>query len=78
MFNVSEILYGTLDALAKVYGLKVVIKICQQFIIDSIQELDNQPASNAAAPATAKNWKVPLDKWNVPLCRNLTLFIIIY
>lgn len=56
MFNVSEILYGTLDALAKVYGLKVVVKICQQFIIDSIQELDNQPASsNAAAPATAKN-----------------------
>lgn len=70
MFNVSEILYGTLDALAKVYGLKVVVKICQQFIIDSISDLDNQAApaqasslsitapvaktTNAAQPATAK------------------------
>lgn len=51
MFNVSEILYGTLDALAKVYGLKVVVKICQQFIIDSIQDMDNQPAP----PVTASN-----------------------
>jgi hypothetical protein len=38
MFNVSEILYGTLDTFAKVYGLKIVIKVCQQFIIDSIKE----------------------------------------
>ena len=61
MFNVSEILYGTLDALAKVYGLKVVVKICQQFIIDSIQDLDNQattaPPTNTLQTPTAKRFE---------------------
>ena len=51
MFDVSEVLYGILDALAKVYGLKVVVKICQQFIIDSIADIDNVPAG---PPAPAK------------------------
>lgn len=45
MFNVSEILYGTLDTFAKVYGLKIVIKVCQQFIIDSIKEEEAQTTS---------------------------------
>ena len=52
MFDVSEIVYGMLDALAKVYGLKVVVKICQQFIIDSIND-----EANAAASASASGKK---------------------
>jgi hypothetical protein len=46
MFNVSEILYGTLDTFAKVYGLKIVIKVCQQFIIDSIKEEEDKQESS--------------------------------
>ena len=50
MFNVSEILYGTLDALSKVYGLKIVIKICQQFIIDSIKEEEETANTVVSVP----------------------------
>lgn len=46
MFNIGEILYGTLDTFAKVYGLKIVIKVCQQFIIDSIKEESEQTSSS--------------------------------
>ena len=49
MFNVGEILYGTLDTFAKVYGLKIVIKVCQQFIIDSIKEEEEKSTSTTTA-----------------------------
>jgi hypothetical protein len=51
MFNVSEILYGTLDTFAKVYGLKIVIKVCQQFIIDSIKEEEEKTTNTVVTPA---------------------------
>ena len=50
MFNVSEILYGTLDTFSKVYGLKIVIKVCQQFIIDSIKEEEEKTTTLATPP----------------------------
>jgi len=50
MFNVTEILYGTLDAFSKVYGLKIVIKVCQQFIIDSIK--DEEEKTNTVVSTT--------------------------
>jgi hypothetical protein len=50
MFNVSEILYGTLDTFSKVYGLKIVIKVCQQFIIDSIKE-EEEKITTLATPS---------------------------
>lgn len=49
MFNVSEILYGTLDTFVKVYGLKVVIKVCQQFIIDSIKEEEERTTTESVS-----------------------------
>ena len=52
MFNVTEILYGTLDAFSKVYGLKIVIKVCQQFIIDSIK--DEEEKTNTVVSTTGK------------------------
>ncbi len=51
MFNVGEILYGTLDTFAKVYGLKLVIKVCQQFIIDSIKEEEERETTNVVVTA---------------------------
>jgi hypothetical protein len=57
MFNVSEILYGTLDTFSKVYGLKIVIKVCQQFIIDSIKEEEERDSSTnvvVSAPTPKK------------------------
>ena len=51
MFNIGEILYGTLDTFAKVYGLKVVIKVCQQFIIDSIKEEEERASANVVVSA---------------------------
>ncbi len=58
MFNVQEVLYGALDTFAKVYGLKIVIKVCQQFIIDSVTEAPEPavaaPVSNAAPTAGKK------------------------
>jgi len=54
MFNVSEILYGTLDTFSKVYGLKIVIKVCQQFIIDSIKdEEERESTANVVVSAPA-------------------------
>jgi hypothetical protein len=50
MFNVSEILYGTLDTFSKVYGLKIVIKVCQQFIIDSIKEEEEKTNTLVTPP----------------------------
>jgi hypothetical protein len=57
MFNVQEVLYGALDTFAKVYGLKIVIKVCQQFIIDSVTEVAESapaPSSNAAPTGAVK------------------------
>jgi hypothetical protein len=50
MFNVSEILYGTLDTFSKVYGLKIVIKVCQQFIIDSVKEEEEKTTTLVTPP----------------------------
>lgn len=53
MFNISEVLYGTLDTFAKVYGLKIVIKVCQQFIIDSIKEEEERDTTNVVVSASS-------------------------
>lgn len=55
MFNVQEVLYGALDTFAKVYGLKIVIKVCQQFIIDSVTEVAEPVVATSNAAPTAQS-----------------------